>query len=240
MKVNIAGVLVDQTTMRDGLGFLKPKLSGNGHYVVTPNPEFVVRAWSDSHFRNILNYADLSIPDGIGLIWAGKILGTPFSERVAGADFGEALVGLAAESGQSVFFLGGRGDVAKLAAENLQKKYPTLIVAGFHSGEASEQGDEENRSRIGDSHIGLLLVAYGHPKQEYWIERNLPKLNIGLAMGVGGSFDFWSGDTPRAPRWVRRAGLEWLFRLIRQPWRLKRQLALITFIYLVLKQRFLR
>lgn len=210
--------------------------SGQG-YIVTPNPEFIVSAQTNTRFRDILNKATLAIPDGVGLIWASRVLNLPLRERVPGADFGEALVKEAADSKQPVFFLGGRGDVATRTSEIMASKYPGLVVAGSWSGEAGEEGDEETIRRIGQKPIGLLLVAYGHPKQEYWIDRNLGKINVRVAMGVGGSFDFWSGDVKRAPSWVRGLGAEWLFRLIRQPWRIGRQSSLLKFIYLVLKEK---
>ena len=224
------GLLLEQAK-----GFMR---QSNSSYIVTPNPEFLVYASKDETFKKILNKAALSIPDGVGIIWASRILNLPLKERVAGADFGEALVKEAARVKQSVFFLGGRGDVAARAARALTNKYPEVDVAGSWSGEAGPEGDEETLRQLGQKRIGLLLVAYGHPKQEYWIDRNLDKLNVGVAMGVGGSFDYWSGDLARAPKWVRRIGLEWLFRLIRQPWRIRRQLALMKFIYLVFREKF--
>ncbi|HET7713442.1 MAG TPA: WecB/TagA/CpsF family glycosyltransferase [Patescibacteria group bacterium] len=240
MKVNLLGVGLSlgsfNELLEEAAQFLE---SGDkGRYVVTPNPEFLVYASRDYQFRDILNKANLSIPDGVGLLWASRVLGLPLRERITGADFGEALIKKAAQTGQPVFFLGGRGDVAARAAQSMSAKYPNLVVSGSWSGNGGVEGDEETLREIGREKVGLLLVAYGHPKQEYWLSRNLGRLNVSVAMGVGGSFDYWSGDIARAPFWMRSAGLEWLYRLIRQPWRIKRQLALLKFIYLIFREKF--
>lgn len=241
MKVSLLGVELSSGRFKTLLEEASTLMGGSRQgFIVTPNPEIVVYAQKDIRFRDILNKASLAIPDGIGLIWASRVLNLPLRERVTGADFGEALIKEAADTKRSVFFLGGRGGVAARAALMMASKYPGLVVAGSWSGEAGEEGDEETLRRIGQKQVGLLLVAYGHPKQEYWIDRNLGKINVGVAMGVGGSFDFWSGDVKRAPAWVRSLGAEWLFRLIRQPWRIRRQSSLIKFIYLVLKEKWLR
>lgn len=241
MKVSLLGVDVSLGRFKSLLDEASSLLGRSGQsYIVTPNPEFIVHAQTDARFRDILNKASLAIPDGIGLIWAGRVLNLPIRERVTGADFGEALVKEAAGSNQSVFFLGGRGDVAARTALIMASKYPGLVVAGSWSGEAGEEGDEETIRKIGQKPIGLLLVAYGHPKQEFWINRNLGKLNVRVAMGVGGSFDYWSGEVTRAPAWFRRHGAEWLFRLIRQPRRIRRQSSLVTFAYLIFKEKYFK
>lgn len=238
MKVSLLGVKLSSGSFRSLLEEASTLMGKSQQgYIVTPNPEFVVYAQTDRYFKEILNKASLAIPDGIGLICASRVLNLPLRDRVAGADFGEALIKEAADSKKSVFFLGGRGDVAARTAFRMTSKYPGLMVAGSFSGEAGEEGDEETLLSIGQKPIGLLLVAYGHPKQEYWIDRNLGKIKVGVAMGVGGAFDFWSGDVKRAPTWVRSLGAEWLFRLIRQPWRLRRQSSLLKFIYLVFKEK---
>lgn len=239
MKVNILGISVDNVSFEEATSKVRDLLlAGNKDYIVTPNPEFIVYAQNDIQFRDTLNKATLAVPDGIGLIWASKILGNPLKERVAGVDLAEKALSLAAELGKTVFFLGGNGNTSQRAVEVMRVKYPGLRVISCWPGDASSQGDQETLEKIGTEKIGLLLVAYGHPKQEFWINRNLPKLEVGLAMGVGGAFDFWSGDISRASKWVRNLGLEWLYRLLRQPWRIKRQLALIKFGWLVLRSKF--
>jgi len=238
MKVEILGLRVDQVDFEQALAKGEAFLSGQRHTLVTPNPEFVVYAQKDRAFKEIINQADLAIPDGVGLIWASRVLGRPLPGRVAGADLAEELIGRAARAGKSVFFLGGRGGVSKRASQAMKKSYPGLKIAGSWSGDPSEAGDQEIRRKIGRGRTDLLLVAYGHPRQEYWINRNLAGLDVGVAMGVGGAFDFWSGDIPRAPKLIRRLGLEWVFRLTIQPWRIRRQLQLLKFVWLVLREKF--
>lgn len=232
--------------------------------IVTPNPEFVIAAQKDGDFRWILNRADLAVPDGVGLRMAAKLLSLPkhsstivgifetlvqgFSvglavvfrpafldtlpETVSGVDLMLDLCQLAADKGHSVFFLGGRGGVAEETAKRLQKRFANLRVAGFQEGEAAEEFDQETRRAIRPS--DLLFVAYGAPRQEKWIARNLPHLPVKVAIGVGGAFDFVAGKRRRAPRAIRRLGLEWLWRLIQEPQRLPRILnAAIKFPLLV-------
>jgi N-acetylglucosaminyldiphosphoundecaprenol N-acetyl-beta-D-mannosaminyltransferase len=232
--------------------------------IVTPNPEFVVRAQEDEEFRRILNRADLAVPDGVGLRMAAKVLTLPTSsstivkifqlfwrwlltgsaailrpafldvlpETVSGVDLMFDLCQLAAEKGWTVFFLGGRDGVAEGTAQRLQKQFANLKVVGVYEGEAAAEFDQETRRVIRPTDI--LFVAYGAPKQEKWIARNLPHLPVKIAIGVGGAFDFVSGRRKRAPQALRRLGLEWLWRLIQEPPRLPRILnAAIKFPLLV-------
>lgn len=209
MKKYVLGVKIDDITMEEALktveGWLKRE---DKHYIVTTNPEFIVTAQKDRNFKKILNNADLSIPDGKGLKITGDI-----ECSIPGVDFMEALVKMATVGGFTVGFLGGGPGVAELCAERLKKKYPKL--------------------KVGFGKTDILFVAFGHPKQEKWIYQNLPKIPVKLAMGVGGAFDYLSGKVPRAPIWIRNLRLEWLFRLILQPWRIKRQIALIKYLLLL-------
>ena len=219
MKKDILGVKIDDVNMGEALGIAEKWIWNPGrHYVVTPNPEMIVAAQKDLEFKKILNDADLSIPDGAGLKLSGKI-----KKTIAGTDFMEELVSLAAEKGFTTGFLGGGDGIAKQTAECLLKKYPKLKV--FFAGSDTE-------TKIPP--VDLLFVALGHIKQEKWIAENLEKIPVHVAMGVGGSFDYLSGNVPRAPKWMRDLGLEWLFRLIIQPWRVRRQLALFKYLWLIL------
>lgn len=222
MEKQLLGIKIDDISIDQAMQTVAGWLSNPGkHYVVTPNPEFLVAAQKDLIFKNILNKADLSIPDGIGLRFSGKIRNT-----FSGTDFMEMLIKLSSEKGFVVGFLGGKGEVAVKTAECLKKKYPGLKVV------FAESGGMEDTVRIPP--CDLLFVAFGQVKQEKWIANNLDKIPVKLAMGVGGAFDYLSGRVPRAPKWVRRSGLEWLFRLVIQPWRVKRQLSLIKYLFMLI------
>ena len=175
----------------------------------------------------ILNEASICLCDGVGLYMGAQLLGTPIKERIAGVDFMKNLCEKAAKEGLTTGFLGGRDGVAEMTAECLREKYPGLRV--------HFTGGEWDVRRFPKQGVDILFVAYGFPKQERWIHENLPILPVKVAMGVGGAFDYISGRVVRAPFFVRAVGFEWLFRLIRQPWRIRRQLQLLIFLWLVLK-----
>ncbi|HEX7455973.1 MAG TPA: WecB/TagA/CpsF family glycosyltransferase [Candidatus Nanoarchaeia archaeon] len=235
--MEILGIRVDAITYQQALEKSKELIeSGGKHYIVTPNPEIIVKATKDAQFRNILNKSALSVPDGIGLVLLAKLTGKPLKERVAGVDLLEGLAALAQEHGFSMFLLGSGERVVKKAGEALKKEYPKLEIVGTYSGVADPKFDKETRGKIGNKKIDILAVAYGAPKQEKWIARNLPKLNVKLAIGVGGAFDYISGGKRRAPVFLQKIGLEWAFRLISEPSRLKRQLALPYFVYLMFRE----
>jgi N-acetylglucosaminyldiphosphoundecaprenol N-acetyl-beta-D-mannosaminyltransferase len=232
--VDILGVCVDDVTMDIAVDVCRACLrSGQSHRVVTPNAEMVVAARGDPAFRETLNGSTLSIPDGAGLLLAGRLLGTPLRAQVAGTDLADRIAALCAADGYRLFLLGAAPGVAELAAQRLRERHPGLAIAGTYTGNADPAADDATRARLREAgRIDALLVAYGAKKQEFWIERNQAALGIPLAIGVGGVFDFFSGRVPRAPALVRRAGFDWLFRLIVQPWRWRRQLALPRFMVL--------
>lgn len=227
MKVDLLGVKIDNISKSEALARIEKWIRNPGkYYVVTPNPEFIVAANKDEVFKNILNKADLAIPDGVGLKFSGKITNT-----VPGIDLMESLIKLSAEKGFVIGFLGGREGVAEKCAECLKKKYPGLKVAFAESGGKidSEKGGE----KIKIPPLDILFVAFGQIRQEKWISKNQDKIPVKILMGVGGAFDYLSGRVPRAPLWVRRLGFEWLFRLITQPRRIKRQFSLIKYLWLL-------
>jgi N-acetylglucosaminyldiphosphoundecaprenol N-acetyl-beta-D-mannosaminyltransferase len=209
------------------------------YYVVTPNPEILVIAKKNLYYKKILNGAKLALPDGIGVIIAGKFMGLGLKKRITGVDLMESLCKEVAEKPITVGFLGAGPGIAHSTAECLAKKYPKLKVV-FAQEEWDKNGSklrlEEKEDKI--KTIDILFVAFGSPKQEIWIYENLNRLPVKVAIGVGGAFDFVSGKVRRAPVLLQKAGLEWLFRLIIQPWRIKRQFSLISFIYLIIKERF--
>ena len=205
-------------------------------FIITPNPEILMYANSHLDYRDKLNSADIALPDGIGLFFASGVLGGSLKERITGVDFLEKLCQEAREKPLSMGFLGGKDGVAKKAIDCLLKKYPWLDIVFI--GEEWPKEGPKTKDLGSNNSIDVLFVAFGFPKQEEWIYENLPKIPVKAAVGVGGAFDYLSGNVHRAPSIVRFLGFEWLFRLIVQPWRWKRQLALLEFISLVFKQRF--
>lgn len=248
-RVNVLGVKIDDISMDQAVELVEGWVKKGGkHYIVTPNPEFVMAAQVDGEFKRVLDNADLAIPDGVGL----KI-GSDIKNTIAGVDFLERLCKMSSENGFTTGFLGGRYDVAKKAAECLKKKYPGLkVMFAEGGGEVNDDGRWKVEGSILNPQkstlyplpptvkippIDLLFVAFGQVKQEKWIAKNLPHLPVKVAMGVGGSFDEISGRVPRIPGLVQSMGLKWLVRLILEPRRIKRQLALLKFVWLVVVRR---
>jgi N-acetylglucosaminyldiphosphoundecaprenol N-acetyl-beta-D-mannosaminyltransferase len=237
-QVHILGIRVDSVTREEALARIQEFIAdGRPHHVATVNPEFIAAAQKDPDFAQILNRAHLNLPDGQGLLWAARILGTPLKQRVTGVDTVLKLAESSAQKGYRLYLLGAAEGVAAAAAHQLQVRFPGLQIAGAQAGSPMAEEDERLVKEIRRTNAQLLLVAYGAPHQEKWIARNLAHLGVPVAMGVGGAFDFISGEAKRAPHWVQRIGLEWLHRLIRQPWRWRRMLVLPRFVLLVLRQR---
>ena len=227
---------VDDVTYDEAVALIDRFIAEGGpHVVTTPNPEFVMAAREDARFRATLARAALNIPDGIGLILAARLLGEPIREHVRGTDLVERLAAHGAERGHRWFLLGAEDGVAREAAARLCRRHPAARVVGAEPGSPRPEDDESVRALIrAAGPVDVILVAYGAPRQELWLERNLGPLGIPVGIGVGGVFNFLSGRAPRAPRWVRRLELEWLHRLVTQPWRWRRQLALPRFLLLAL------
>jgi N-acetylglucosaminyldiphosphoundecaprenol N-acetyl-beta-D-mannosaminyltransferase len=219
------------------------------HQITTPNPEQIVLAQKDEEFKNILNQADLAVPDGIGLVLGASFLyGNKKNQcrfkRVSGADLMIQLCKDAAKEGKSVFLLGGEAGVAKQAAAVVKNDFGVVEV-GFWQGSINIKKETaaekiKTKAKINQFKPDYLFVAYGAPFQEKWIANNLKELDVKVAMGVGGSFDYLAGKIKRAPLLIRKLGLEWLWRLLKEPWRWKRQLRLLKFIGLVLKEKISR
>lgn len=237
--VNILGLPVHPMTydrLFDQIGvWIRAK--DRAHQICTINPEFIMTAQTDAVFKAVLLRSDYNVADGVGLLWAAKHLGHPLPARVTGSDGVPLIAERAAQLGWRLFFLGAAEGVAQKAADILTQRYPALQIAGVYSGSPRPEDEDDLVARINASRADILFVAYGAPAQDKWIARNLPRLQVSVAMGVGGSFDFIAGIVPRAPVWMQRAGLEWLFRLIRQPWRAKRMMKLPRFVWAVLRQR---
>ncbi len=197
--------------------------------IVTLNPEIVMTARERPAFRQLINRADLVVPDGIGIVWAARLRGALIRERVTGVDTVVALARLAASQGWRLFFLGAGPGTADLAAARLEMRFPGLRVVGARAASPDPADDAASVELIQSMEADVVCVAYGSPAQEVWIARNRGRLGAGVALGVGGAFDFLAGSVPRAPMWAQRAGLEWAYRLCRQPWRWRRMLALPRF-----------
>ncbi len=203
-------------------------------WIVAINPEKVVKAWENKELRQLLAQSGLAIPDGIGILLAGWIMGYRFAQRVTGVDLFLALVEEAAQKKWRVFFLGAAPGVAEEVASRLSRKYQGLQVAGTHHGYFSPEEEHSLVKKITASKAQLLFVAMGSPKQEKFIASNLEKLHVPVCMGVGGSFDVISGKVKRAPSWMQKVGLEWSYRLWREPRRALRMLSLPRFVLLIL------
>jgi N-acetylglucosaminyldiphosphoundecaprenol N-acetyl-beta-D-mannosaminyltransferase len=217
---------------------LEAMVSGSAqHRVIPVNPEMVMAAQTNHAFRESINTASLALPDGVGVVFASRLFGQSIPERVTGIDTVMQVAGLACERKLRIFFLGAAPGIAERAAERLEREFPGLSVAGTYAG--SPHIDEEDAicRRIAESRADILLIAYGAPKQELWIARNLERLPVRLAVCVGGSFDFLAGVVTRAPEWVQSIGLEWLYRLTKEPRRWRRMMALPKFAALVINER---
>lgn len=215
------GVTFDDVTLEEAVAAGEALAAGPGFsYVVTPNPEIVAMARQTETYREILNGAGLVLPDGIGVVHAAKILGTPLKGRVPGIDFASALVERLARNGLRLFLLGAKPGVAELAAANLKDAHPGLIVCGTHDGYFREDGPvvEEIRAAAAD----VVFVCLGAPKQELWMVEHGPATGAHLMVGLGGSLDVFAGVVERAPEGFQRLGLEWLYRLAKEPKRIGR------------------
>lgn len=231
--VNILGVYVNKYTMEQAVKKAAELIETEGMSMIfTPNSEILLYASNNPDFTKVLNQANMIIPDGIGVVYGARILGEPLKERVAGYDLVCNLFPIMAQKGQSVYLLGAKPSVAEKAAENLTKKYPGLVIAGTHDGYFKD--DDEVIADINRSNPDFLMVCLGFPKQEQWIFDNRDKINTRLAIGAGGCLDVFAGTVARAPEFYCNHGIEWLYRLVKQPSRFVRMLALPKFGFKVL------
>ena len=236
-SLRILGVRVDKVTTEEVLRTMECYIrEGRPHQVVTLNPEFVMMAQRNPEFRVTLEEADLALPDGSGLLWTSRLMGQPLPERVTGSDTLPLIAQMSAQRGYRLYLLGAAPGVADRAAAALIRDYPGLQIVGTYAGSPDPAQEEEIIAQIKAAAPDFLFVAYGAPNQDLWIHRNLARLGVPVCMGIGGALDFIAGVAVRAPRWMRRIGLEWLHRLLRQPWRWRRMLALPKFTYLVMRQ----
>lgn len=235
MKINILGVAFDALTLGEAEERADALLcSGAGGYIVTANPEIVLRCREDAAYAAAVNGAELVLADGVGDLYAARILGTPLPGRVAGADLVPRLLARLAERGGSVFLYGARPGVAERAGESLQSACPGLRIAGTENGYISDE--TALLEALEREKPDLLLLGLGAPRQELWMARNRQKINA-VMIGVGGLLDVFAGDIPRAPESWQRLGLEWLYRLLREPRRFKRVIRLPKILLLALRER---
>ena len=239
-RVDILGVGFDRVALIDAVSEIERRLAaGERTFVITANPEFVMLCRDDRDVARIAKEADLVVPDGTGAVVAARLLGDPLPGRAPGRLLVDRLAALAAERGLSVFLLGAAPGIAERAAETLRGRHPSLRIAGTHAGSADDDGDVV--PRVAAESPDLLLVAFGMPKQERWIARNLDRLpSVRVAVGVGGSLDYLAGSATPPPGVVHAIGLEWLWRLARDPRRWRRQRVLPLFALLVLLRRLKR
>ncbi|MGI6129851.1 MAG: WecB/TagA/CpsF family glycosyltransferase [bacterium] len=237
-RSEVLGIPLDKVTLKEARQQLAIWLQEDKtRLVFTPNAEIIALAQDNPELKKALITADLTVPDGIGVVWAARWLQSPLPERVPGIDLLQELMELAAEKGYSVYFLGSSPGVANEAARRLKKQHAGLYVIGTHHGYFSAEQEKDIISQIQEHRPDILVVALGAPKQELWLVKHRRQLPVKIAIGVGGSLDVLAGQVKRAPAFWQRLGLEWLYRILTQPKRLKRAWQLPRFVWMVLSPK---
>jgi len=236
MRVDVLGIGFDNVTLAEAVETGVRLLDEPGaHYVVTPNPEIVEVCREDSAARQAVNGADLVLPDGIGIIKGAALLGTPLKERTPGVEFAAGLMARMADMGKSLYLLGAKPGVAEQAARQLEMQYPGLRIAGTHDGYF--QDDEPVLEAIRRSGADVVFVCLGAPKQELWMAKNGNAAGARLLCGLGGSLDVFAGTVERAPKFWCDHGMEWFYRLCKEPWRIGRVMKLPLFLLHVTREK---
>lgn len=236
MKIDVMGLKFDSMTMDEALSRAEALLRGDkAAYVVTPNAEIAYEALHDVQLREMLNGADLMLPDGAGVVLASKLLRTPVKQKVAGVDFAAGLLGILEPNGQSLYLLGGKTGIGELAAQKMLEAHPQLRIAGIADGYFQDEAPVI--AKINASGADALFVCLGAPKQERFMVQHQQELHVHLMAGLGGSLDAFAGTVQRAPAWMIRLNLEWLYRLIREPKRFRRMLRLPKYLWAVMLKR---
>ena len=237
-RINIRGVYFDNVDSEDTMERIKSFLDGDGLSVMyTPNSEIVQFCIDDKSLYGVINSAQLIIPDGIGVVYASRILGTPLKGKVAGVETAEKVVEYASKTGKSVYIFGGAKKTAEskavceIAADKLCEKYPGLKIAGTRDGFFTDEENDSIVEEINNSGADILFVCLGAPKQEKWIYNNRDKLKVKFAAGLGGSVNIFAGTAVRAPEFFLKHNIEWLHRLIKEPSRFVRMLNLPKFLF---------
>ncbi len=236
-RTKILGVLMDNLTLDEAVAQIESWVQARredptvpARRIITANPEYVMATRKDAELREIVNSADMVTPDGIGLILAGKLLRQTFRGRVTGVALSHALAKRSAQTGLRLFLLGAGPGIAEEAATRFAELYPGIVLVGVFAGQAGPEGDYESLERIRAAQPDIVLVAYGMVKQDRWALRNVEQSGAAVAIGVGGVLDYVSGRVSLAPPVLRRLGLEWAYRLYKEPWRWRRQVALPHFV----------
>ena len=235
-KENILGVDVSPLSYEDLKKNIEKDIENNKKsFIVAINPEKILKARKDEKLKELLNNATYEIPDGIGVIYASKLRKGNIKTRITGIDSMEMLCKLSEEKKYKIFMYGAKEETLKKAKENLEIKFPNIQIVGTING--YEKDNDKIISSINKSKADIVFVALGSPKQEYWITENMDKVSAKIFQGVGGSFDVFSGNIKRAPKWMQKIGLEWLYRLIKEPKRIFRQIKLVKFLWLALIEK---
>lgn len=216
-RTHILAIGIDKVTMAEAVESCLAWVDGDKpRLIVTPNAEHVYRAVHDPEFAAIENSADLVIPDGIGVLMASRILGDPVPEKVAGVELATNLLAAMSNRGRgSVYLLGGKPEVVAEAARRLGERFPGVTVAGYQDGYFKPDAESEVVAAIRRAKPDLLVVGMGMPRQEIWLARHLPETGAKIGIGAGGTIDVWAGAAPRAPQWMIKSNLEWLFRIVK-------------------------
>ena len=236
MRIDVLGVGFDNLTMAEAVSEGMRLVNSDGfHYVVTPNPEIVEVCRENPEAMTVVNGADLVLPDGIGVVKGAVMLGTPLKGRVPGIEFAAGLMAEMAKSGKTLYLLGAKPGVADLAAEKLKGNFPGLNIVGTHDGYFKEDGPivEDIRASGAD----VVFVCLGAPKQEFWMTKNGPASGAHLMCGLGGSLDVFAGVVERAPKFWCDHGLEWFYRLCKEPKRIGRMMKLPLFLMHVKQEK---
>lgn len=237
-RIYILGSLVDKVDAKGALAKIKEFIAhGSPHHVITANAEIIYGGLRDKRLSRTLNKANLVTADGSGVVWASRQLNNPLPERVTGIDLLHGICAKAQETGWKLYFLGAAPGVAEKAVLKILEMYPGCHIVGYENGYYSQEEEKGVIENIKREEPDILFVALGAPKQEFWIREHLQELNVPVCIGVGGAFDVLAGNVERAPLWMQQKGLEWLFRLYKEPRRWRRMLALPKFVLAVLGQK---
>jgi N-acetylglucosaminyldiphosphoundecaprenol N-acetyl-beta-D-mannosaminyltransferase len=241
-RKKILGVPVDLVDRNDAINYIDHliKADTKGHYIFAINAEKVMALRQDGFLREMAEHACLVIPDGMGAVLGIRVLYGEKIKRVSGVDLMHTLCKESAIKGYRIFIYGGKEDVNQKAVSRLRILYPGIKIVGRCNGYISADDIEKLVTQINETGVDILFVALGSPKQERWIQKYLPRLNVKVCQGIGGTLDTITGDVKRAPLFLQRAGLEWFYRLISEPWRIRRQLVLPVFVIEVFKERLKR